>query len=146
MTGCSVRLTIESRAAELHRIGEALGPICTALGMSGEERGRVELAVVEAVTNVIRHAYGNRPGHPIEVALEASPGCLVVEVRDHGQAMAAEALAHAQLPEAGRAGSVELRDGGLGLGILKAVMDAVEYGAEGDANVLRLTKRLPAGS
>jgi serine/threonine-protein kinase RsbW len=140
------RLKIDSRASELPRIGEALRPLCATLHLTHEECGRVELAVVEAVTNVIRHAYENRPGHPVDIRFESSPRRLVVEVRDCGRPMAAEALQAAQLPEADGADLATLCEGGFGLAIMKTVMDEVEYRSGGRSNVLRMTKRWPGGT
>ena len=53
-------------------------------GMAGEQRRDVVLALSEAVTNVIRHAYG--PGEHGEVALAAATdgACLSVRVADTG--------------------------------------------------------------
>lgn len=139
------RLRLDSHPAELHRIGETLQPLCAALHMSSEECGRVELAVEEAVTNVIRHAYGSRPGNVVEIRIAALPHGLVIEVHDRGRPMPPDALAIARLPEAEDLRAGALREGGLGLAIVKTVMDEVEYRSEGGSNVLRLVKRVDGG-
>ena len=43
----------------------------------------LRLAVTEACTNVVRHAYGGEEG-PIEVCVSSRAGDVTVEIRDHG--------------------------------------------------------------
>jgi hypothetical protein len=57
--------------------------------MDPVEAYRVELCAVEAVTNAIRHAYGNRSGAELWVTLTIEDRKLEVEVADTGLAMLA---------------------------------------------------------
>lgn len=137
------RLLLDSRPADLHRIGETLRPFFAELHMSPEDCGRVELAVEEAVTNVIRHSYENRPGNVVEIRVEVLPHGLLIEVHDDGRPMPSEALAAARLPDDDALRRHALREGGLGLAIVKTVMDEIEYRSQDGSNVLRLVKRVP---
>jgi serine/threonine-protein kinase RsbW len=58
------------------------------LGATPAALAAVELAVSEATTNVVQHAYGDRqePG-PLTVAAETAEGCLLVTVADEGRGM-----------------------------------------------------------
>lgn len=58
------------------------------LGATPAALAAVELAVSEATTNVVQHAYDDRrePG-PLIVAAESSEGCLLVTVSDEGRGM-----------------------------------------------------------
>ena len=62
-----------------------------ALGIDGETRGTVEIAVAEVVNNVVEHAYGGLPAGPVIVALDVHGANLDVTVRDRGKPLSEEA-------------------------------------------------------
>ena len=104
--------------------------------MSQEVLGDLKLALTEACTNSVRHAYGDAGGL-VEIVYELHSDRLVVEVADHGEGFE---------PPAGTAGLVadeELAEGGLGIAIIKALSDEFEI-REGDrgGSRLRFVKRL----
>jgi serine/threonine-protein kinase RsbW len=80
---------------------QALTGACEALGLGPRATGDVRLAVSEACTNVVAHAYRDReePGE-LEVAVLLEPGELTVIVRDRGSGIAPR-----------------IESGGLGLGL-----------------------------
>ena len=87
------------------------------------------------MANVIRHAYQNKPGQPIEVEVEvdADPAHAVgdnlrIRIRDWGSGAN---------PEAARTREyVPGELGGLGLVCLKQLMDRVEYAPQPGGGVL----------
>jgi serine/threonine-protein kinase RsbW len=91
----------------------------------------LKLALTEACSNSIRHAYGSEPG-TIEIDFELEDGRIAVEVSDGGPGFERRAL------ESG----VEVDEGGLGLAIIEAVSDEVEFGkrADGTGSRLRFTR------
>jgi len=104
--------------------------------MSQEVLGDLKLALTEACTNSVRHAYGDAGGL-VEIVYELHSDRLVVEVADHGEGFE---------PPAGTAGLVadeELAEGGLGIAIIQALSDEFEI-REGDrgGSRLRFVKRL----
>lgn len=133
-----IRLAIDSDPANVGLVGAAVHAVCAETSLSPQQCRRVELCVVEAVNNCIRHAYRGRPGQEIAVTARLFADRLVIEVRDTGEPMPARAL------EAARsAGEPEpLAEGGRGVAIIKAVMDEVEYRSDAGVNTLTLTKRL----
>ena len=58
----------------------AINRICFYLGLGSERSNEVELCVVEAVTNVIRHAYCAEQGHSVAVAVTAETDRLSFEI------------------------------------------------------------------
>lgn len=104
-------------------------------------RYNVLLALQEMVTNVLRHAYGDRESQPLEVSFAVSADQLKIELRDQGPAfdpLAFDAMRGEQ-STSGDAG-VPTEVGGFGITIARSVMDEVEYAREGDWNCLRMTK------
>ena len=84
-----------------------------------EERSSLVLAVTEAWTNVIRHAYDNRDSERIDICLRSAPGRLELEIEDFGTYVDPCQIASRPLSE--------VRPGGLGVHLIKSTMDEVEY-------------------
>ena len=84
-----------------------------------EVLGDLKLALTEACTNSVRHAYGNGDG-TVEILYELHADRLVVEVRDHGDGF--------EPPGAGEHARADddLSEGGLGIAIIKALADEFE--------------------
>ena len=109
--------------------------------MSQEVLGDLKLALTEACTNSVRHAYADGGGL-VEIVYELHDDRLVVEVADHGEGFEPPAGA-AVLEPAEDAEDVELAEGGLGIAIIEALSDELEI-REGDrgGSRLRFVKRL----
>ena len=58
-----VTLHVESRLDHVELAARAMRALCTTAGLPGRESAQVELAVGEALNNVIRHAYHGAAGH-----------------------------------------------------------------------------------
>jgi len=103
--------------------------------LSDEALGDLKLALTEACTNSVRHAYAGAAG-AVSIAYELHDDRLVVEVADEGPGF--EPAAGAQ-----PGGEHELSEGGLGIAIIEALTDELEItrGADGGSR-LRFVKRL----
>jgi len=95
----------------------------------------LKLALTEACSNSVRHAYSNGAGH-VDISFSLEPDRLVIEVADDGRGFEA--------PEPIRDEDGELSEGGLGIAIIRSIADEVEIGAgpDGRGSLLRFTKRL----
>ncbi len=78
-----VQLTLPARAENVAVVRHALGGLGEALALHPQTLSDVKLAVTEACTNVVVHAYGDREG-PMEVAASIDGDALRVTVRDEG--------------------------------------------------------------
>jgi serine/threonine-protein kinase RsbW len=101
-----------------------------------EVLGDLKLALTEACTNSVRHAYPGREG-TVEIFYELHADHLVVEVSDRGEGFERPARLRGALPED------ELSEGGLGIAIIEALADEFEITErpEGGSH-LRFVKRL----
>jgi serine/threonine-protein kinase RsbW len=84
-----------------------------------EVLGDLKLALTEACTNSVRHAYADGEG-TVEIVYELHDDKLVVEVVDEGEGFAATAGGNGVLEED------ELSEGGLGIAIIQALADEFE--------------------
>ena len=129
-------LTIGSDIAEIPAISDRLWEALQANGFSAEEILDTQLAVEEAITNVIIHGY-KKPGEPIMVSCRISRNRVEVQVAD-----SAPRFDPLSVPEPELVGSVEDRSiGGLGVYLIRKVMDDVSYRFENGRNILVLSKR-----
>ena len=104
--------------------------------LSQEVLGDLKLALTEACTNSVRHAYGDGDGL-VEILYELHHDRLVVEVSDQGEGFEPRVEARSADDQE------ELAEGGLGIAIIEALSDEFEI-REGDrgGSRLRFVKRL----
>ena len=123
-------------------VRNALGQLAAMLGFSEAECRAVVLAVDEALTNIIRHAYLGDAERPIEASFRR------IHVSRDGQARDAleivledRGLTANSKKMCGRA-LEDVRPGGLGLHFIRECMDTVEFNRRNGRNQLRLVKIL----
>jgi serine/threonine-protein kinase RsbW len=97
----------------------------------------VQMAVDEACTNIIEHAYGGEGEGHIALTCRIAPGELTVTIRDHGRAFDPSGVPPPKL------GNVveDVEVGGLGLYFMRQVMDEVHFKFGRNGNELVMVKR-----
>ena len=80
----------------------------------------LKLALTEACTNSVRHAYEEGRAGNVEILYELASDRLVIEVGDEGAGF--------ELLESGNGSDGDLEEGGLGIEIIRALADEVEIG------------------
>ena len=133
--GAVVRLTIPARAEYITLCRLALTGIARLRSLSDELVADLKLALTEAASNSVRHAYGDEDVGVVEISYELLPDRLVIEVTDEGEGF--------DLADS-RDGPPELSEGGLGIAIIRAIADEVEIGVQpgGRGSRLRFEKAL----
>jgi anti-sigma regulatory factor (Ser/Thr protein kinase) len=135
----TLHATMPSHPRYLQFVRALAGEGATVAGFSDEDRGRIELAVVEGFTNVIRHVYKNDHRRPVELRLTAPPGLFLIEIEDEGTFVDPSTIASRSLDD--------VRPGGLGVHLMKTTMYRVEYRRNaGGGTTLSLEKRTGAGT
>jgi serine/threonine-protein kinase RsbW len=132
--GGIVALTVPARA-EFIALGRlALTGLARTRALSAEIVADLKLALTEACSNSVRHAYDEGREGVVEILYELSDDRIAIQVTDDGSGFDPEILERAQ---------EELDEGGLGIAIIRALTDELEIGArpEGGSR-LRLTKYL----
>lgn len=130
-----VRLTIPAKAEYVLLGRLALSGITRMRPLADETVNDLKLAVTEACTNSVRHAYGSNGG-TVDIVYELHDDRLVVEVSDDGEGFDPDEVAEVD----------ELTEGGLGIAIIRALADEFEVGdrADGRGSRLRFVKFLTA--
>lgn len=140
-----VQFTIDSDLEHVSLIGMAVNKLCLASSFSSADAYNLELCVVEAVTNSIKHSYCGEKGKEVIVVFTLSKDCLTIDVCDYGIAMDPNILENANIkyPDCEREDIENIADCGRGIGIMKTIMDSVTYASGEEGNCLTLTKNIP---
>jgi serine/threonine-protein kinase RsbW len=133
--GVTVRLTIPARAEYITLCRLALTGIGRLRELSDELLADLKLALTEAASNSVRHAYAGASAGVVEISYLLLPDRLVIEVTDEGEGFD---------PAAAEGTPDELSEGGLGIAIIRAIADKVEIGERpgGKGSRLRFEKAL----
>ena len=135
-TGRTVRLTIPAKPEYITLSRLALSGLSRVRRFGDDTLADLKLALTEACSNSVRHAYGGGDGH-VDISFELLEDRLIVEVADDGSGFEPEG--------AGQNGhETELTEGGLGIAIIRSIADEVEIGggANGRGSRLRFVKLL----
>lgn len=119
-------LTLPAIPSALPLVRQSVRQIGQLLGLPDDRTAELEIALGEAVNNVIEHAYGVVPG-TVHVRGGVEDGALVITVEDTGQWRPPSAAPHT----------------GRGLVIIRALVDEVQIDAEPSGTRVRLVVRLP---
>ena len=134
------RLIVPGRFECLTEIAAFVTQAAREAGLNNDEVFHVEMAVDEACSNIIEHAYASQPGDINLACTCPATGRLEVVIRDSGQP-----FNPADIPERNISASSDLdslSEGGLGLFFMRKLMDEVRFEfVPGQGNVLTMTKR-----
>jgi serine/threonine-protein kinase RsbW len=128
-----VSLTVPARP-EFVALGRlALTGLARTRALSPDLLADMKLALTEACSNSVRHAYEEGREGEVAIRYELDETCLVVEVADDGDGFDPEVL---------KAAAGERDEGGLGIAIIRAVTDELEIapGPGGQGSRLRFVK------
>lgn len=132
-------LTVESRTERLIAVREFVSAAAKDFGFSDEEVSKITLAVDEACTNIIKHAYKYDPAKTIVVTIRGVNGSFEIAITDTGKDFNPMAVPSPDMKEY----LSHYRRGGLGMYLMKSLMDKVEYRIQpGQRNEVLLTKYL----
>lgn len=130
-------LTIPSQSDNLSIIRDVVSKVAAQVGFDNDEASKIELAVDEACTNVIKHAYANKSGEMIDVSIKIDNKKLIIIVTDKGKGFDPDNVELPNLNESIRHG----RKGGLGICLIKTLMDKVDFQIKpGSKNQVKMTK------
>ena len=130
-------VSVPSETSFLGLVRDLTKKMAELAGFDEPMAGRLALAVDEAATNVIEHAYGGAPDRDFEVRCEDRGAEFRVEVVDTGVMVDPRSFPSVDL-ERYRA---ERRKGGLGVHLMEKIMDSVTFRRTARRNVCLLVKR-----
>ncbi|MEE8417468.1 MAG: SpoIIE family protein phosphatase [candidate division Zixibacteria bacterium] len=129
-------MSFPAEEGQLEDIRRSIQNVLSESDLSTKDINSVLLGMEEACTNVIRHAYLYGPG-TLRIKIVFHPGRVVFSIFDKGRRFDYD---HSETPDLDRYIKTG-RKGGLGLYLIRKMMDSVEYYARDGENELRMEKR-----
>jgi serine/threonine-protein kinase RsbW len=127
-----------AKCENLDGMREFVGQAAQDAGMDKRQTYAVQLAVDEACSNIIEHAYTGKEGEEIEITCAAVDDILTIFIRDHGRPFDPASVHFPDLD----ADLKKRHVGGLGVYLMRQLMDEVHFETLGEAgNVLTMVKR-----
>jgi sigma-B regulation protein RsbU (phosphoserine phosphatase) len=137
----AINLRFGAKPGEVRRLLRIVDGFCLGHGIPDRVARHLTVAVDEAVTNVIAHAFDHDPGsHEVRVRLEVDGETVRAEIEDDGRPFDPTSV-HAPRMD------LSLEDlpvGGLGVHLMRSLVDRIEYERDKYANRLILTKHIAA--
>jgi anti-sigma regulatory factor (Ser/Thr protein kinase) len=128
---------IPSETSYLALVRDLTKKMAEAAGFPEAIADRVALAVDEATTNVIEHAYDGATDQEVELRFEDRGPDFRVELIDTGRMVDPRAVPRVDLTRY----ATERRTGGLGMHLMEKIMDSVTFRRSARRNVCSLVKR-----
>lgn len=133
------KLIVKSRTENLSRIRDFVSAFALEAGIAPDIAENIILAVDEACTNIIRHAYKSYPDGDLIIKLKFSHSKFLISIIDYGKSFAPETVPEPDLQKYYRQRKV----GGLGMYLMKTLMDDVKYiSIPGKHNQVLLSKNI----
>ena len=105
-------------------------------GFDSKQVADIQLAVDEAYTNIIKHAYKNDSDKEVMIHLDFSDNQMTITLTDQGIGFDIEKYRRPNLKE-----QIERKQrGGMGVFLIQKLMDEVSYHAKTHENILRMSK------
>ncbi len=114
-----IRVKIPSHPKYIKRIRNIVGEVCEKMSFSEKKAQDLKLAVNEAVTNIIKHAYAGEANKAIFVYFYLFCDKLEVAIRDYGKKVSAKEIKSRELDD--------YKDSGLGVYLMKSLVDELAY-------------------
>jgi serine/threonine-protein kinase RsbW len=133
------KLIVDSRVERLSEIAAFVENAAQTSGLDDDQTYDVQMAVDEACTNVIQHAYRGSKKGSIEIACEKRGNEFVVTIRDFGKSFDPH-----QVPRPNPHDPLSRRGiGGLGLFFMEKMMDRIEFAfSKKNGNLLTMVKKI----
>lgn len=133
-----IKLIIESKIAHIPLLSKAVQGICSVVVNDEILLYNIQLCLVEAVTNVIKHAYHLKPGNFVEVTVTLADRQVTIQIMDSGEKVSLP-LPNKELVQ-NQDDFVALAESGRGLFLIHEIMDEVISSEYEGKNVFTMKK------
>ncbi len=131
-----LRLQIENNISELNRLNALLEQLVKEWKIPQKVSFQINLALEEMVTNIINYGYKEKSSHTITLSFILHGNVIIIQIEDDGRA-----FNPLTAPEPDTTEPAEKRKiGGLGIHLVKELMDTVTYARKNDKNILTIQK------
>ena len=132
------QLTFKNEEQELNRVAEFMEGVCDELQLDMHVAMKIQVAMEEMVTNVIFYAYPEGTSADITLTAESDGKEVAFVLSDTGKPFDPTAKEDADLD----VNPMDREQGGMGILIVKNIMNEVSYQRLGDINQLTMKKKL----
>jgi sigma-B regulation protein RsbU (phosphoserine phosphatase) len=137
-----VEMTIGNDLAGIQSAKAGFDAFCEQIGLAEAIRRKMNLVLDELISNIVFYAYDDGERHEIVLAFELAGGRLTVTIQDDGMPFNPFEVE----PPDTTAGLDERPIGGLGIHLVRQLMDKAIYQRRVDGNVVTLVNDVSAGS
>lgn len=122
--------SIKSNLSEVRELANVLRGFCDEQKLNETLSGQLELILVEAVNNVIEHAYQNKEGFPIDITVKVNSTEIILIIKDQGIPPPSKVYdTDGYMPDFS-----ELPEGGWGVALIQTLADQIKYFRDKDGN------------
>ncbi len=133
-----ITFELTNRLADLDVLCEHLASFCESCGIAKKQKFEINLALDELFTNIINHGFDDDAEHRIHVTCARNDEIVKIIIKDDGVPFNPLEAPQPDL----NCTFIDREIGGLGIHLIKAYIDQIDYQRDADANVLTLTKIL----
>lgn len=131
-------LTVAGRYENVPKVAQFVADSAEEAGLDSKAVFHCQMAVDEACTNIIEHAYGGEDIGDIQVSTHVANHSFYITLVDSGNAFDPESVPQPRI----ESDPLLMEPGGLGLHLMKKVMDEVQFTFNKGKNQLVMVKRL----
>ena len=131
-------LSVSSSTKYLSQVRDFVAAHAQKFGLTEKEISEICLAVDEAYTNIIKHAYKNCPNNLVKIEMGKDKNKLWISILDKGESFKPEEY---KAPDILKRVKNKQR-GGMGVFLIQKLMDQVYYARKGTMNEIRMVKNL----
>ncbi len=131
-------LSVDSSTKHLSEVRDFVAEHAQNVGLTEKDISEIRLAVDEAYTNIIKHAYKNSPSKPVKIEIGVDSKKLWISIMDEGESFKPDEY---KAPDILKRIKNKQR-GGMGVFLIQKLMDQVQYNRKGKMNEIRMVKNL----
>ncbi|MBQ7663118.1 MAG: ATP-binding protein [Prevotella sp.] len=132
------KLTLHNDVQQISKLADFVDAIAEEASIDPSLAMSLNLALEEAVTNVVMYAYPAGEEGDVDIVAELSDGSLLFTISDKGIPFDPTKKEDADIT----LGVEERQIGGLGIFLVRQLMDTVEYERKDGYNILTMKKKL----
>lgn len=130
-------ISVQASTSHLAEVRNFVAKHAADFGFSKQEVADIKLAVDEAYTNIIKHAYKHDEQKTVDIELGYNSNTFWVSLLDTGDSFDPNTYSKPNV----RQKIKDKKRGGVGVYLIRKLMDDVEYHTEGTINEIRMTKK-----
>jgi serine/threonine-protein kinase RsbW len=130
-------LTVQASTAHLSKVRRFVAQEARLFGFDKQQISDIQLAVDEAFTNIIKHAYKNNASKEVKISLHNGDDTFWISLVDTGRSFSLEEY---EKPDIRRRIKQKKR-GGVGVYLIQKLMDEVTYQHNGKVNKICMLKK-----